>query len=98
MLAPPLSGSPRVNGDKEVLIRILLQGLKGPVDKKNYPDVMPAQNANNDEYIAGVLSYIRNSLGNHASVIQRDDVKKIRKATTDRHESWTLDELKQLKL
>jgi mono/diheme cytochrome c family protein/glucose/arabinose dehydrogenase len=97
MLAPPLAGSPRVNGSKDVLIRILLNGLKGPVDNKNYPDVMPPQNANNDEYIASVLSYIRNSLGNHADVIQPGEVKKIRKETTDRHDSWTLNELSHIK-
>jgi mono/diheme cytochrome c family protein/glucose/arabinose dehydrogenase len=97
MLAPALAGSARVNGSKDVLIRILLNGLKGPVDTKNYPDVMPAQNANNDEYIASVLSFIRNSLGNHADIVQPGDVKKIRKATADRHESYTLDELQQLK-
>jgi len=80
-----------------VLIRILLNGLKGPIDNKNYPDVMPPQNANNDEYIASVLSYIRNSLGNHADVIQPGEIKKIRKETTDRHDSWTLTELGQIK-
>jgi mono/diheme cytochrome c family protein len=97
LLAPPLAGSPRANGSKDALIRILLNGLKGPVDNKNYPDVMPAQNANNDEYIASVLSYIRNSLGNHADVIEPGDVKKIRKETADRHDSWTLKELGQVK-
>ncbi|MCW3092967.1 MAG: cytochrome [Ferruginibacter sp.] len=93
MLAPPLAGSPRVNGHSDLLVRILLNGLKGPVDHKNYPDVMPAQNSNSNEYIASVLSYIRNSMGNKANVIKPDDVKKIRKEIGDRQNSWTLEEL-----
>ncbi|HMH24793.1 MAG TPA: c-type cytochrome [Puia sp.] len=98
MLAPPLVGSPRVNGNKDNLIRILLNGLKGPVDNKKYPDVMPAQNANNDEYIASVLSYIRHSLGdNNAGMVQNGEVRKIRKAVADRKDSWTLDELGKIK-
>ena len=63
MVAPPLYGSQRVVGDKEVLIRILLNGLSGPVDEKTYPDVMPSMAANDDEWIASVLSYIRYEFG-----------------------------------
>lgn len=96
-IAPPLAGSARVNGNKEVLIRILLNGLKGPVDNKTYPDKMPQQSANDDDYISEVLSYIRNSFGNKASVIKRDDVRDVRKAIGDRQTEWTLDELQKLK-
>lgn len=96
-VAPPLVASARVNGSSDVLIRILLNGLKGPVDNHNYPDVMPAQKANNNEYIASVLSYIRNSIGNKASVIKPEDVEKIRKETGDRPTAWTLEELAKLK-
>ncbi len=63
MVAPPLAGSRRVAGDKDVLVKILLQGLSGPVDEKTYPDVMPSMAANNDEWIASVLSYIRYEFG-----------------------------------
>jgi glucose/arabinose dehydrogenase/mono/diheme cytochrome c family protein len=98
MLAPPLTGSARVNGGKEVLIRILLNGLSGPVDNKKYPDVMPAQNANNDEYIASVLSYIRHNLGgNNAGLVHQGDVQKVRKEVGDRPNAWTMEELKKIK-
>lgn len=96
-VAPPLAGSARVNGNMDVVIRILLNGLKGPVDGKTYPDVMPAQGANEDDYIAEVLSYIRNSMGNKASVVHRDDVRDIRKQVGDRNTPWTLDELQHVK-
>jgi len=96
-IAPPLAGSARVNGDKEVLIRILLNGLKGPVDNKTYPDVMPQQSANDDDYIAEVLSYVRHTFGNKAGMIKRNDVRDIRKAVGNRNTSWTLDELQKIK-
>ncbi|UHG92810.1 DUF7133 domain-containing protein [Spirosoma oryzicola] len=63
MVAPPLFGSKRIVGEKEDVIKILLHGLQGPVDDKNYPDVMPSMGANDDEWIASVLSYIRYEFG-----------------------------------
>ena len=92
-LAPPLAGSARVNGDKDILLNIVLHGLKGPVDNKKYPDVMVAQKEHTDEYIASVLSYIRNSFGNKQRVISVDDVKERRAVTKERQTAWTLEEL-----
>lgn len=96
-LAPPLAGSARVNGDKDVLINIVLHGLKGPVDNTKYPDVMPAQEEHTDEYIASVLSYIRNSFGNKQRVVSVDDVKEIRAASKGRTTAFTLAELNEWK-
>jgi len=93
MPAPALAGSRDVTGDPEKLIKILLHGLTGPVNGKNYTDAMPAMGANTDEYIASVLSYIRNDLGNKASVIKPDEVKKIRERTRGRDQPWTMKEL-----
>lgn len=93
MIAPPLAGSARVNGDKAILINILLHGLKGPIDGKKYPDQMLSQQAQTDEYIASVLSYIRNSFGNKSRVVSADEVKNIRTAANARQTPWTLEEL-----
>ena len=78
--APILTGSPRVKGDKTLAIELVMLGLKGPVDGKNYPNTMPALYDNDDKYIASVLSYIRNSaeIGNNASVITEKEVKEVR--------------------
>ncbi len=80
MPAPPLAGSPRVKGDKIMNIQILFDGLKGPIDGKNYPDMMPSMAKNDDQWIASVVSYIRNSgdLGNNASVVTPQEVKYVR--------------------
>ncbi len=96
-VAPPLSGSARVNGDKEVLVNIILHGLTGPVDGVSYPGMMAPQGMNDDDYIAAVASYIRNSLGNDASVVTWRDVRDIRKKNANRASAWTLEELKKLK-
>ncbi|GAA4310451.1 hypothetical protein GCM10023143_18930 [Compostibacter hankyongensis] len=95
MNAPPLAGQARVNGDPAVLIRILLKGLSGPIDGQTYPDVMPSMETNDDEWIASVLSYIRKDLGNNASVVHPEQVKKIRKEIAGRKISWTLKELEK---
>ncbi len=67
MVAPPLVGSRRVGGETGPLVRILLHGLSGPVDGKSYPDVMPAMGANDDEWLASVLSYVRYEFGGNGN-------------------------------
>jgi mono/diheme cytochrome c family protein/glucose/arabinose dehydrogenase len=97
MPAPPLAGAKDVVGNPEKLIRILLHGLTGPVNGKVYADVMPALGANDDQYIASVLSYIRNDFGNKAPTVKPEDVKKVRADTKARTKNWTIDELSPIK-
>ncbi|AKD05696.1 cytochrome C [Pontibacter korlensis] len=81
MPAPPLAGSPRMQGSDRILpIEILLHGLKGPIDGVEYTDMMPSMAGQSDEWIAAVLSYVRNSseVGNNASVIKPEEVKQVR--------------------
>jgi mono/diheme cytochrome c family protein/glucose/arabinose dehydrogenase len=95
MVAPALAAQPRVNGDPNTLIKILLNGLSGPVDGKTYPDVMPALGANDNRWLASVISYIRNDMGNKAPVIDTTMVQKIRVETASRKKAWTLQELEK---
>jgi hypothetical protein len=55
--------------------------LKGPVDGKIYPNVMPSMRGNSDEWVAAVLSFVRNSseLGNSSSVVTPEEVADVRK-------------------
>lgn len=67
MAAPPLVGSKRLAFlEKNTAIRILLHGLTGPIDGKEYASVMPAMEANSDEWIASIVSYIRYEFGGKA--------------------------------
>ncbi|MCO5236281.1 MAG: HEAT repeat domain-containing protein [Chitinophagaceae bacterium] len=95
MVAPPLSGSKRVNGDPGRLIRIVLSGLTGPVDGKEYPSTMPPMLNSDDQWLAEVLSYIRTNLGNAASAVHPADIKKVRDVVGRRWDPWTLEELEQ---
>ncbi len=92
LIAPSLIGSKRVIGDKDVLIKILLNGLSGPVDGKDYGIMLP-QKSNNDHWIANVASYIREM--NDTTTISNGDVRKIRRQTKDKEGNWTLEELKR---
>lgn len=96
MPAPPLVGSARVNGDQQTLIRILLHGMTGPVDGKEYPDVMPPMGQNDDEYIASVISYIRSDFGEKPSRVRPSLVEQVRKETQGRKAYWTLQELQSV--
>lgn len=100
MPAPVLAGSPRVKGDKILLTQLLLNGLQGPVDGKNYTDIMPPMDAQNDEWIASVLSYIRNSseLGNNSSIVTPEEVKETRSHTPKIPGGMTLQQLEIFKL
>lgn len=95
-IAPPLAGSARVNGPKEILVRILLNGLTGPIDNKAYPGSMLPLAANKDDYIAAVASFVRNTMGNKARVIGPDDVQEIRAASGSRDKPWTMQELAKI--
>jgi mono/diheme cytochrome c family protein len=99
MPAPPLVGSPRVTGDKILVTQLLLNGMRGPVDGKTYPDMMPSMGGNNDTWIASVLSYIRNSseLGNKSSVVTPAEVAEVR-ANTPKMPGMTQQELEIFKL
>ncbi|MCC7043246.1 MAG: discoidin domain-containing protein [Acidobacteria bacterium] len=93
LLAPPLAGAPRVLGHREGIVKVLLHGLTGPLDGKEYSGgIMVPMGSNTDEWIADVASYVRNAFGNSAEMISTEQVAAIRKATA-RTQPWTQAEL-----
>jgi mono/diheme cytochrome c family protein len=92
---PPLAGSAFVNGPPEVLIRIVLHGLNGPLPVRGntYNGEMPAWEQMSDEQIAAVLTYVRSSFGNRAPGIAPESVAAVRKLTSGRGRPWTAAEL-----
>ncbi|MGA2248110.1 MAG: cytochrome c [Verrucomicrobiota bacterium] len=80
---PPLAGSEWVCKDVENLVRVPQLGLAGSiqVSGQTWKLAMPPMGANlSDEDLAGVLSYIRQSWGNHGATVSADDVKASRAA------------------
>jgi mono/diheme cytochrome c family protein len=85
-MAPPLQQTSYVLGEKEPLIKIVLNGLKNvDINEETYNNPMPALGAVlKDKEIADVLTYVRNSFGNKASAVTTDDVKKARAETKNK--------------
>ena len=94
MLAPALAGSKIVNGWRDGPVKVLLHGLIGDIDGKKYEGQMIAMATNDDAWIAGVHSYVRNSFGNHAGFLTAADVAALRSATKDRTQPWSITELR----
>src|SRR5450432_2502882 len=81
-LNPPLKNSPYVTGEQTKLIGIVVNGLNDGVQINGdaYTNPMPPfGNTLNDNEIADVLTYIRNSFANKATAITADQVKAERK-------------------
>jgi mono/diheme cytochrome c family protein len=80
LLAPPFDGSEWLLMEDEVLIKIVLEGLIGPIKVagKDYNLAMPPLLTLSNEEIAGVLTYIRQQWAPSAKPISADAVAKLR--------------------
>lgn len=105
MTAPSLVKSKRLSlPEANTAIRVMLKGLSGPIDGKTYSSVMPAMEANNDKWIASVVSYIRYEFGSAghknsstSALVKPKEVKKIREVHAKRTQAWTMAELEALR-
>lgn len=88
-IAPPLGGSATVRGHRDGVVRVLLNGLSGPVGGKTYDAQMVAMGMNDDEWIAAVASYVRNAFGNRGAVVFPKDVARIRAEVKSVTQPWT---------
>ncbi|MBK8500783.1 MAG: PQQ-dependent sugar dehydrogenase [Saprospiraceae bacterium] len=79
---PPLDDPEWVAGDKTTLINIILNGLRGDitVKGKTYTSRMPKLHMLKDEEIAEILTYVRQSFGNNASMVTTREVAEARAA------------------
>lgn len=96
--APSFVGSEWVLGSPNRMIRIPQNGLAGPIPLKGaiwnqQPSMAAMGNALSDDDLAAVLSYIRNSWGNHASIVTPEQVKAVRAQIGNRSQPWTAEQL-----
>ncbi len=92
-LAPPLAGSKTaLLGD--AILRVMMNGLTGPINGKTYEAQMVTMASNDDQWIADVTSYIRKAFGNNGKFIEKRDVAKLRKDLAMRTTPWTIEELR----
>lgn len=99
-LGEPLAGSPLVLGRADRVALVLMHGLHAPTgtDGPNRAMMAPAQFCEDDEAVAGVLTYIRRSWGNAADPVTPGDVARVRSMHLDRDLPWTREELANLPL
>lgn len=93
---PPVVGSEWVVGSADVLIRILLQGLQGPIEVagERYSGSMPGwEDILTDAEVAATATFIRQWRTNDAPPVEPAAVADVRAATADRLEPWTAPEL-----
>ncbi|MCF2502992.1 c-type cytochrome [Dyadobacter sp. CY107] len=95
---PPLTGTNWVLGNDERLIKLALKGLLGPIEVngQKYPGQVPMTPFGgllNDEEMAAVLTYVRNSFGNKGPAIMPDKVKQVRAATESKKDFYSPDQL-----
>lgn len=94
LIAPSLHQNPRVTGNTASLINLVIHGMQGPIDGVNYTGgMMPSISSNGDEYVANVLSYIRNNFGNQGSIVTAQDVAAVKKLNYAPKSMWTQAEL-----
>jgi mono/diheme cytochrome c family protein len=75
---PSLIKSQQVLGDKDALIEYLLVGRPAAATEKKYALPMPTYPVMTDDDMANLLTYIRRSFGNKASLVKPSDVKSVR--------------------
>ena len=97
-LAPPLVDSEWVLGKPEILTRIVLNGLAGPVKVggRSFNLAMPPLPQLSDEDIAGVLTYIRREWEHTGSPVETKAVTAVREQSKGRMAMWSEEELKNL--
>jgi len=89
LIAPSFHNNPRVIGNTALLINLVLHGMQGKIDDVNYAGVMmPSIASNGDEYVANVLTYIRNEFGNDASMITTKDVAAVKQLKHTSNGMW----------
>jgi mono/diheme cytochrome c family protein len=92
--APPLEGSPWVAGSENIVIRIVLHGLRGPIEVggRRYNQEMPGFGPIlSDADIASLLSYVRARFG--GGPVAQASVRQLRDLHRGRVELWTVEEL-----
>ncbi|MBZ4421614.1 copper-containing nitrite reductase [Myxococcus sp. RHSTA-1-4] len=81
---PPLAQSDYLMADKRRSIGIVLNGMSGPVQVrgKTYNSVMPPMSQLNDDEVADILTYVRNTWGNRGDAVTAAEVAEVRATTT----------------
>lgn len=77
---PPLAGSDFLMADKLRAVHVVTRGLTGPVtvNGASFNSAMPPLRQLSDADVANVLTFVRNSFGNHGDAVKANEVAKVR--------------------
>lgn len=95
-LAPTLVDSDWVLGDVNVLPRVIIHGLSGPIKVNGQSwalEMPPLGSTLDNEQVASVITYIRREWEHTASPISVAQVAKIREENKTRTKAWSAEEL-----
>ena len=93
---PPLAGSPWVTGSSDRIIRIVLHGLRGPIDVNGTTfevEMLGFGPVLDDDDVSQILSHARSRFGTMESPVSAEQVARVRQQTQARLEYWTAAEL-----
>ena len=92
LLAPPILGSPWLLGSPQRLVRIVLNGLTGPVvvQDESWDASMPSFGVLSDGQIADILTFLRGAWDHRAHPVPLETVSSIREQVADREDPWTV--------
>jgi uncharacterized protein len=97
---PPLVGAGRVHGDPDTLLRVILGGLRGPVEiaGEHFDSIMPGAFHLENDQIAAIASYVRYAFaGLSEDPISPDAVEALRGELEERRwVPYTAEELDEL--
>ena len=98
LLSSDHMGTEWATGDEERLIKLTIRGLYGPMELNGttYEGLVPMTPFGGllkDDEVAAVLTYVRNSFGNEASVITSEKVTEVRAAIEGKKGYYSPEEL-----
>ena len=101
---PPLVGSPWVTGSEERLIKLALHGMWGKMQvrgkvydpSRGVPPMTAFRDLLNDQEMADVLTFVRNTWGNRAAPIDANTVARVRAESSSRTTFWKPEDLEEL--
>ena len=96
IIYPSLVNSPWVSGSEDRLIKLTLHGMWGPLTlhgktydpSRGVPPMTAFRNLLNDDELADVLTFVRNTWGNKAAPISAATVKRVRTETLRQTTFW----------
>lgn len=100
---PPLVKSPWVNGSEDRLIKLALHGMWGKMQvggkvydpARGVPPMTAFRDLLDDQEMADVLTFVRNTWGNKASPIDKATVARVRAESSKRTTFWKPEELEE---